>query len=110
MGEHEAHAPRLDRVNVAGCISLRADPLLMLTKTSGITNWSDAHERAGIDDTHAFAGVNACEISASAGEADICVAWDAPTALSGPAAAELAAPRGGAHLTRPRTRHLLIYC
>ena len=59
----------------------------MLTKTAGTTNWSDAHERAGIDDTHGI--VAAGSFSVSEGEADICAAWDAPTALRGPATAEL---------------------
>ena len=59
----------------------------MLTKTAGTTNWSEAHERAGIDDTHASA--RSGKISVSARKADICAAWDAPTALRGPAAAEL---------------------
>ena len=68
-------------------MSPRADLLLMLTKTAGTTNWSEAHERAGIDDAHASA--RSGKISVSAGKADICAAWDAPTALRGPAAAEL---------------------
>ena len=83
---------------MAGCISLRADPLLMLTKTAGTTNWSAAHERAGIDDTHAIVAAGDTHRSCvSEGEADICAAWDAPTALRGPAAAEL----GGAKLASP---------
>ena len=84
---------------MAGCISPRADLLLMLTKTAGTTNWSDAHERAGIDDTHASALIDTRAIPVSEGKADICAAWDAPTALRGPAAAEL----GGAK-SPPRPR------
>ena len=86
---------------MAGGISLRADPLLMLTKTAGTTNWSAAHERAGIDDTHAIvAAGDTVAAVVSEGEADICAAWDAPTALRGPAAAELR----GAKLRPPAHR------